>query len=143
MRVDLRPISSTWPLISLELDRIAAPERPVEDDRQRREQILEDALRGEADGDAADAEAGDQAGDVDAQIVEHDDQRDREDRDADQQPDDPHRAADAAGFLIAAGAMLDDAERQLARPERRLQRRRDDEGDLRDPRPRARAPGRW
>ena len=49
---------------------------------ERREQIVEDALRGEADGDAADAEAGDQAGDVDAEIVEHDDDRDREDGDA-------------------------------------------------------------
>ena len=48
------------------IDRVAAPERPVEDDRERREQVREDALRGEADGDAADAEAGDQGGDVDA-----------------------------------------------------------------------------
>ena len=58
-------------------DRIAAPERLVEQDRERREQIRENALRGEADGDAADAEPGDQAGDVDPEIVEHDDERDR------------------------------------------------------------------
>ena len=51
-------------------DLIAAAERLVEHDRQRREQIGENALGGEADGDAADAEAGDQAGDVDAEIVE-------------------------------------------------------------------------
>ena len=38
-------------------DRVAALERLVEQDRERREQVGEDALRGEADGDAADAEA--------------------------------------------------------------------------------------
>ena len=57
-------------------DRVAAAERPVEHDRQRREQVGENALRGEADGDAADAEPGDQRGDVDAEIVEDDDDRD-------------------------------------------------------------------
>src|SRR5437660_155904 len=46
-------------------DRVAALERLVEHDRQRREQIGENALRGEADGDAADAEPGDERGDVD------------------------------------------------------------------------------
>ena len=61
-----------------EADRVAAAERLVEDDRKRREQVGEDALGGEADGDAADAEAGDQAGDVDAEIVEDEDDRDRE-----------------------------------------------------------------
>src|SRR3546814_11941026 len=42
-------------------DRLADAERPVEDDRERSEEVGEDALRGEADRDAADAEAGDQA----------------------------------------------------------------------------------
>ena len=60
----------------VEADRVAAAERLVEDDRERREQVREDALGGEADGDAADAEAGDQAGDVDAEIVEDEDDRD-------------------------------------------------------------------
>ena len=41
---------------------------------ERRKQIGKDALRGKADGDAADAEAGDKRGDVDAEIVEDDDE---------------------------------------------------------------------
>ena len=87
-------------------------------------------LRGEADGDAADAEAGDQAGDVGAEIVENDDRRDREDRNRHQQPDDVHRAAEARRLFEAAGAMLDDAEDDLPRPERDLQRRRHREDDV-------------
>src|SRR3546814_14512560 len=42
-------------------DLIALAERPIEDDRQCGEQIGEDALRGEADRDAADAEPRDEA----------------------------------------------------------------------------------
>ena len=49
-------------------DRVAAAERLVEQDRQRGEEVGEDALRGQADGDAADAEAGDQGGDVDPRL---------------------------------------------------------------------------
>ena len=45
----------------VEADRVAAAERAVEHDRQRGEQVGENALRGKADGDAADAEPGDQA----------------------------------------------------------------------------------
>ena len=74
-RVVLRPIRSTVPVRLVELDRVAAPERLVEQDRERREQVRENALRGEADRDAADAEAGDQRGDVDAEIVEDEDDR--------------------------------------------------------------------
>ena len=72
MRVDFRPIASTVPARLVVGDRVAAAERAVEDDRQRGEQVGEDALRGEADRDAADAETGDQPGDVDPEIVEHD-----------------------------------------------------------------------
>ena len=86
-------------------DRIAAAERPVEQDGERGEEIGENALRGEADGDAANAEARDQPGDVDPEIVEHDDERDREDGDGDEQPDDADRAAEAADRLNSAGPM--------------------------------------
>src|SRR3546814_3215388 len=72
-------------------DRLADAERPVEDDRERSEEVGEDALRGEADRDAADAEAGDQAGDVDSHIVEDDDARDREKGDADQKAENANR----------------------------------------------------
>src|SRR3546814_1067627 len=72
-------------------DRLSDAERPVEDDRERGEKVGKDALRGETDRDAADAEPGDEAGDIDPHIVEDDDRRDREQRDADQQTDAPHR----------------------------------------------------
>ena len=77
-------------------DRVALLERLVEQDRERREQVGEDALRGEADGDAADAEAGDERGDVHAEIVEDQDAGDREQGDADQHADDRHRVAERA-----------------------------------------------
>ena len=77
-RVVLRPIRSTVPVLLVVADRVALLERLVEQDRERREQVREDALRGKADGDAADAEAGDQRGDVHAEIVEDQDDRDRE-----------------------------------------------------------------
>lgn len=103
-------------------DLVAAAERSVEDDCKRGEEVAENALRGEADGNATDAQAGDQSGDVDAEIVEHDDQRDSEQRDGDEQADEAHRAEQRlARIMFAAGAMLDRAEDQLARPDRRLE----------------------
>src|SRR3546814_2427271 len=44
-------------------DRLSDAERPVDDDRERGETVGKDALRGETDRDAADAEPGDEAGD--------------------------------------------------------------------------------
>jgi hypothetical protein len=44
----------------------------------RGEQVAENPLRRQTDGDAADAQTRDKAGDVHAQIVEHHDQRDGE-----------------------------------------------------------------
>ena len=49
----------------IDADRVADVERLVEHDRQRGEQIAEDVLHRERDGDAADAEAGDQRRDLD------------------------------------------------------------------------------
>ena len=124
IRVDLRPIFSTVPEVWSQ--RIESPRRNGLSKMidKRREQVVENALGGEADGDAADAEAGDQAGDVDAEIVEHDDDGDDEDGDGDEQADDADRAAEAAARLEPAGAVLDHAEDQLARPRGDLQGRR-------------------
>ena len=58
-----------------------------------RGRVGEDALCGKADRDSADAKAGDQSGDVDAKIVEDDDDRDGEHRDADQHADQRHGIA--------------------------------------------------
>ena len=99
----MRPIRSTVPGdVGAVADRVAAAERPVEHDRQGGEQVGENALRGKADGDAADAEAGDQRGDVDPEIVEDDDQRDGEHGDADQHPDERHRIAERRCARIVA-----------------------------------------
>ena len=73
-------------------------------------------------------QAGDQPGDADPEIVEHDDERWRKamvtsSRNAD-------RAAEAAALLDPAGAMLNHAENQLARPQGDLQSRGDHEEDL-------------
>jgi len=49
-----------------EMDRIAGLERPVEQDRQCREQVGEDTLCRETDGDPADAKSRHQRGNIDA-----------------------------------------------------------------------------
>ena len=59
----------------------------IEQDGEGREQVGKDALGSEADGDAADPEASDQRRDVDPQIVEDDDQRDREHHDVHEDAD--------------------------------------------------------
>jgi hypothetical protein len=87
-------------------------------------------LCGEADGNAADSEPGDEPGDVDAEIVEDEDQRDREEGDAHQQSDDSDRRSQTAMFGLRAGAMLDEAEDQLACPDRRLESESDDEQEV-------------
>src|SRR3546814_9617350 len=74
-------------------DRLADAERPVEDDRERGEEIRKNALRGKADRDTAATETRHQPGDLDPHIVENDDARDREQRDADQQADAAPRVA--------------------------------------------------
>ena len=78
-------------------------------------------MRGEADGNAADAEPGDQRGDVHAEIVENDDDREREQGDADEHADDRHGVAERGFGRILAGLAADHAEDQLARPHRALQ----------------------
>jgi hypothetical protein len=113
-----------------ELHRLAQPKRPVENDRQRREQVGEDIPRGQADGDAADAEPRDDAGDIDAQVAEDQHGRDREQSDVDQQADDAQRVADRGLARTLAGARLNDPQDDLPRPHRRLDRQCDHKGDL-------------
>ena len=91
----------------VELDGVAALEWLVEQDRERGEQVGEDALSGEADRDAADPEARDQRGDVDAEIVEDDDDREREQGDADQHADDGQRIAEGGFGRLLAGLAAD------------------------------------
>ena len=78
-------------------------------------------------------EAGDQRGDVDAEIVEDHDDGDREQGDADQHPDDGHRIADGGFRRVLAGLAADHAEDQLARPDRALEREGDCEEDVEQP----------
>ena len=121
-----------------EADAVAPAEGLVEDDRKGGEQVGEDALGCKADGDAADAEARDQAGDVDAQIGEDEYDRDRKQGDRDQHPYDPDRGAQPAMLVVHAGAVLDEAEDQLPAPDRRLEGGGDHEQDVDD----AHQPGR-
>ena len=98
-RVLLMPMYSTVPLNVVDGQAIADHERPVERDRQRREQIAEHVLGGERDRDAADAEAGEQRLDLDAEVVERQQQDERPDRDARQEADDAERAGRGAIVL--------------------------------------------
>src|SRR3546814_4359288 len=84
----------------VESDRIAAAEGPIEDDRKGGEQIGEDALRGQADGDATHAKTRDEAGDVDAEIVEDEAESDREQRDRHEQTDNADRGTQRAAFVL-------------------------------------------
>src|SRR6185436_17613526 len=65
---------------AFDLNRVAHDEGLVEDDRERGEEISEDVLDGERDGDAADAKSGDEGRDVDAEVLQRgDDQQSPED----------------------------------------------------------------
>ncbi len=111
-------------------DRVSAPERLVEQDRKRCEQVGKDALGREPDGNAADTESGDQRGDVDAEIVENDDDGDREQGDADQYPDKRHRIGDSALGRIFRRAPADQPENELPGPDCALEGESDDEEDI-------------
>lgn len=54
-------------------DRVAFLERPVEVDREISHDITQNFLQGEGDGEPADAQAADDGGDVDAQILKQND----------------------------------------------------------------------
>ena len=111
-------------------DRVALLERLVEQDGESGEQIREDALSGEADGNSADPQAGNQRRDVHAEIVEDQDAGDREQCDADQHPNDRHRIAERARAILIGDAAADQAQDQLAAPDRALECEGDGEGDV-------------
>ena len=137
-RLEPDPLDAADGLI--EADRVALAKGFVEEDGERREQVGENALRGKADGDAADSEARDQRGDVDPEIVENDDDRQREQCDADEDPDDRGRIAQGGFRGSVADPPGDQGEDQLARPDRSLQGEGDREADVDQPlRPRAEA----
>ena len=54
-----------------ELEEVADAHRLVEDDRDAADDVLERLLRGERHGNAADAEAGERGGRIDAEVVQH------------------------------------------------------------------------
>ena len=91
-------------------DSVALGKGLVEDDRDGREQIGKDALRGQTDGDAADAQACDEAGDVHAQIAQDHDQCDGEDDEGDEDVDQLHRVIQRLVRILARmAAALDEA----------------------------------
>ncbi len=82
---------------------VADPEGLVERDGQRGEQIHQHALQGERDGDAADSQAGEQGGDVDAEIVEGDQYHQRPDQHSRDEIDDVQRTRE---HLVRAALLL-------------------------------------
>src|SRR3546814_2947428 len=73
---------------------------------------------------SSDVCSSDLAGHVDAEIVEQHDDRDREHDHADEQADQPHRVDDRlAAIMLGRGAVLDEAEDDLACPDRALEHR--------------------
>ena len=111
-------------------DEVANHKRFVDGDRQRGKQVAQDVLHRQCDGDAANAQAGNQGRDVEPQVVEHQQQ--------DQYPD-HHPAqegqqrqghgARALVFLLALGKAVFQPENQApAEPEARLQNDHRDEG---------------
>ena len=100
MRVLLRPIFSTVPVVVPKRDRVAAAERLVEDDRERREQVARRCPGRRGRWRCRRCRGRRQAGDVDPEIVEDEDDRDREQGDADQQADDADRRAERAVLVV-------------------------------------------
>ena len=101
------------------LQRIADGEGLVERDRHRGEQIAQHRLHGERDRDAADAEAGEQRLDLDAEVVEREQERHRPDGEPGDEHDDVDGARErrirAAAALRARWSM---AKRTAAMPHR-------------------------
>ena len=77
-------------------------ERLVEQDDEEVEQVAQDGLGRQGHGDAADAEAGEHGGDVDAQVVEHEQHRGY----PDQRAQDHLRALDHGGLGLPVEVAL-------------------------------------
>ena len=87
MRVDRSPISSTVPSLLAEPAEVADTDGLIEDQRDPAEQVLDGLLRGQSHREPADPEAGQDAGDVDADVLQ--------DRDESQDGDDDLRGLHA------------------------------------------------
>ena len=83
-------------------DLIAHGERFVERNRQCREQIAEDVLHRQRHRDARDAKAGDECGDIDAEIVERQHHHDHKHRDSNQHA---HHRQRRAAAVMAIGCV--------------------------------------
>ena len=70
MRVERRPISSTVPTCT-ELQEVSHAHRLVEDERQAADDVLQSLLRGQRNGDAANAESCERCCGVDPEVTEH------------------------------------------------------------------------
>src|SRR6516162_8406446 len=70
-RLDADPLDRAHEVARL--DEVADLERPVEDDGNRTEDVAEDALKRESDGDPADAQAGQKRRDLDPHHAQGDD----------------------------------------------------------------------
>jgi hypothetical protein len=86
-RVVFRPTFSTVPEVSRGRDEVADLEGLVDRDRERGEHVAEHVLHRQRDGDAADPEAGDKGGDVDAEVGQQGQREDHPDARL-QHPDD-------------------------------------------------------
>ena len=102
-------------------DCVALAERAVEQDGKRGEQVGKDALRRQTDGNAADAEPCDEAGNVHAEIGENENHRNRKQDDGDEQADDAERTRPTDMAIVAGRPVFDEAQDDFAREHRRLQ----------------------
>ena len=110
MRVVRRPISWTLPKVPGDGDVVADPERPVPEDGQPGDQVRQAVLGGEPEGEAEDADAGQQRGDVDAELA-------RRHHQAQAQDDVPHQpAGDLLRRRVGPGAAHDPPQDALEQP---------------------------
>ena len=86
-------------------DRVADDERLVEHDRERREQVGEDVLQRERDRDAADAESGEDAAGLEAEVLGAD--QEQGDPDDDLRGDAECRDRGAVEIAVTPGVVLD------------------------------------
>ena len=107
MRVERRPMSSTVPMVSTHAAEIADAHHAVGEDADSAEEILDGLLRGQSDGDAADAESGECRRKIEARKIQDAEQRRGGDDDlhhAMQQQGERERAAIFGGGDAAAHA---------------------------------------
>jgi hypothetical protein len=110
-------------------EEVADHERPVERDRQRGEQIAQHVLRGQRHGHAAHAQARDQRRDVDAEVVEREQQHQRPDHHTRDEADDVERAQRGAVIRAAVrAATVDPRAHRAGQPQANLPEKSDEHG---------------